>query len=182
MSTQIVPEGDSDVTLVEVPKATIYIERSVKVRDYESLKVAMHFPVDLPVKTLYTGDIGEFLLGPYLTDLDAALKAGFTTVKCHVFEQLGLEFEDRNGVIVEKVAASFQGAAEVQSSSRQAPNKAPAAPSADQPDACASCGGTKFYDNRERKASGQYKPNYPDFKCAEKGCGKGVWLDKKGSR
>ncbi len=161
--------------IVEAPKATLYVERSVKVRDYESLKVAMHFPVDLPVKVLYEDESG-FDLGRYLTDLDDAIKAGFVTIKAHIFEQLGLEYEDKAGVLVEKVAAHFQGAAEVQPTAATAPTAPPAQRTAGMPEKCAACGGTNFYDNRPKKASGQYKSTAPDFKCVNKDCGKGVWL------
>lgn len=34
-----------------------------------------------------------------------------------------------------------------------------------------------MWDNRAKKASGQYKANRADFSCKDKdGCGKGVWL------
>lgn len=173
----------SDETIIEAPKATLFVERSVKVRDYESLKVAMHFPVDLPVRTLYVdGQSGEFQLGAYLTDLDEAIKAGFTTVKAHIFEQLGLEFEDKNGVLIEKVAAHFKGAAEIQTPRpERALKPVPSTPVEGQPATCAGCGGDKFFDNRQKKASGEYKSSAPDFKCANKPCSKGVWPEKRGS-
>ena len=47
---------------------------------------------------------------------------------------------------------------------------------------CPDCGG-EMWDNRPKKASGDYKPNAPDFSCKDKdGCGKKVWLDKKGAK
>lgn len=45
------------------------------------------------------------------------------------------------------------------------------------PEACEDCGQTDFWDNRAKKASGEYKANSPDFKC--KNCSKGVWLKGK---
>lgn len=52
---------------------------------------------------------------------------------------------------------------------------APAAPSGGQPASCNKCGGTAFFDNRAKKAAGEYKPNAPDFKCSNKPCSAGVW-------
>lgn len=160
-------------TVIEAPKATIYVERSVKIRDYESLKVGMHYPVDLPLPVAP----GDEAFGAYLTEVDSALRAGFVTVKGHIFDQLNLQYEDKNGVLVEKVAAHFEGAAEVQT---HAPSRPASAPAAGQPESCEGCGGTSFYDNRAKKASGEFKSNSPDFKC--RGCQKGVWLTKKGSK
>ena len=39
--------------------------------------------------------------------------------------------------------------------------------------------GSELYDNRERKASGRYKPTYPDFRCMA--CDAGGWLNADGS-
>lgn len=161
-----------ETTLLEAPKATLFVQRSVKVRDYESLVVGMHYPVDLPIFSLYDGDSAR-----YYADLDKAIRDGYTTVKGHIFDQLGLEYEDKNGVMTEKVTAAFKGAAEVQTAPAAQRATAPAsAPAAGMPTSCA-CGGTEFYDNRPKKAAGTYKPSSPDFKC--KGCGKGIWPDKK---
>jgi len=44
---------------------------------------------------------------------------------------------------------------------------------------CPDCGG-EMWDNREKKASGQFKPTSPDFACKDKQCGKAIWLEKKG--
>ena len=38
------------------------------------------------------------------------------------------------------------------------------------------CGQDKWFDNRAKKKSGEYKSNASDFKCANKECGKSVWL------
>ena len=43
---------------------------------------------------------------------------------------------------------------------------------------CPTCG-SEVWDNRERKASGQYKPTYPDFRC--KACDAAGWLNPDGS-
>lgn len=44
------------------------------------------------------------------------------------------------------------------------------------PSECADCGGD-LWDNRAKKASGDYKPKAPDFKC--KDCEKPIWLDDR---
>jgi len=46
---------------------------------------------------------------------------------------------------------------------------------------CPNCGGNRWWDNREKKAKGEYKPNAPDAKCSE--CGYAVWPPKsRGAR
>ncbi len=42
---------------------------------------------------------------------------------------------------------------------------------------CPDCGGA-MWDNRSKKASGEFKPTSPDHACKDKAnCGKGVWLE-----
>jgi hypothetical protein len=43
------------------------------------------------------------------------------------------------------------------------------------PDKCKKCGGTEFWDNRNKKKT----PKSPDFRCKDKDCGEGVWLAPK---
>jgi hypothetical protein len=43
------------------------------------------------------------------------------------------------------------------------------------PQKCVKCGGTEFWDNRDRKRT----PRSPDFRCKNKDCGHGVWLNSK---
>ena len=160
-----------DIT-VEAPKATLFVQRSVKVRDYETLVVGMHFPVELPIRAVFDGDDEA-----YYKTVDQAIRDGYVTVKGHIFDQLALPYEDKEGVLLEKVANAF-GAAEVQ----QAPQAAPAAAAGGSPHpefgTCKGCGGNQFWDNRPRKASGQYSEKSPDAKCRNKECAKGVWLKK----
>lgn len=54
-------------------------------------------------------------------------------------------------------------------------------PAPGQPEKCKKCGGTKFWDNRPKKQTGEYAKNAPDFKCANKDCGAGVWQSSKDS-
>lgn len=43
---------------------------------------------------------------------------------------------------------------------------------------CAKCGGA-MWDNRPKKASGEFKPNSPDFACKDKTCKHAMWLEKE---
>ena len=68
---------------------------------------------------------------------------------------------------------------------QSAPKPKPAV-SSDAP-SCPQCGG-EMYDNREKKASGQFKPTSADFTCKDKQCKNekgfrsGVWLPKANPR
>lgn len=42
---------------------------------------------------------------------------------------------------------------------------------------CEKCGGA-MWDNRPKKASGEFKPNSPDFACKDKTCKHAVWEEK----
>lgn len=44
---------------------------------------------------------------------------------------------------------------------------------------CPICGHDKVWDNRPKKAAGQYKPTAPDFKCGDKECGGAAYVDKE---
>jgi phage recombination protein Bet len=44
---------------------------------------------------------------------------------------------------------------------------------------CPKCSG-QMWDNRPKKASGQYKPNAPDFACRDKNCGEKIFPDPSG--
>ena len=41
---------------------------------------------------------------------------------------------------------------------------------------------SEVWDNRPKKASGQFKPNSPDFTCKDKECGWKQWPDKAGGQ
>jgi hypothetical protein len=43
---------------------------------------------------------------------------------------------------------------------------------------CPKCGSDDLYDNREKKAEGEFSPKSPDFKC--KACDEAFWLERKG--
>ena len=57
-----------------------------------------------------------------------------------------------------------------------APKQGGASRSSHPPNACPECG-SDMWDNREKKASGEFKPRSPDFTC--KNCRHGVWLETK---
>lgn len=47
--------------------------------------------------------------------------------------------------------------------------------------ACPKCGGG-MWDNRPKKASGEFKANAPDFKCKDRTCDGKVWPEKDGAK
>lgn len=57
----------------------------------------------------------------------------------------------------------------------QAPAPKPQATAPGTPALCQKCGGTEFWDNRDRKRT----PRSPDFRCKDRECGEGVWLRSK---
>jgi hypothetical protein len=118
-------------------------------------------------------------------------RAAFLQAKAVVFEQLGIEHTlDESGVVVEQVRRAIPGTV-VEPASAHA--TAPAGDVAENPphdpkttDADAKAANKEwalaryaafpgeFYDNRPKKASGEYKANSPDIK--HKASGLGVWL------
>lgn len=116
----------------------------------------------------------------------------FFQAKGAVFDQLDIAYDVREGGYVMELldrklgpltdvtpGATAVSTPSTASSGRGTPPPSyvpPAPPNGDRPQSCANCGGADFYDNRAKKASGDYKPNAPDYKCSAKGCGKGVWL------
>jgi hypothetical protein len=118
--------------------------------------------------------------------IDAKVAAAFARAKGHVLSQLGVSFEvNGDGVVVgaeQPAPAKARGAAKKAggAAKRTGGGSRTASSGADKgaawealledPDA--------FYDNRGKKASGQYKPNAADFKGA-RGPHKDVslWLD-----
>jgi hypothetical protein len=163
----------ADEVVVQAPKATVYVERSIQVRQYESLKVGIHFPVELPMP------IENADSAAWLAATNEAIKGAFFTAKAHVYEQAGVHFEDKDGVLVEMVTAKFEGAAEVVA---QPPRQAPAAPATEGDPKCPDCDGP-IYDNRPKKATGEYNPKAPDLRCQDKACGWVKWPPRgKGGR
>ena len=168
--------SENDV-LIQPLTATVGFTRKTAVNSqYNNCEVSLYLPVEIPKASDFT-DANGFDAEAYFKQIDGNLRTGFTTAKALVLEQLGLEFEDVNGVITEKVVAAFPGStAEGPQAPRQQAQRASApaaAPSAGMPASCPQCHGAEFYDNRPKKASGEYKPKAPDFKC--KGCSKGIW-------
>lgn len=187
-----------DDQVIDVPiKVTVGFERSIKVRDYETAKCSVFIQGDVPLDA--TQD-----------QIEAAARDAAFQAKSIVFDELGIEFSvDDNSVVreaIERQLGPTQQVATVPRSrggggrgarrSAEAPTSAdtvpaepatPAPTSNDKPivrdEACPKCGHAdrKFWDNRQDKAEGKVKANYPDWKCAEKSCRAGVWLTPKGS-
>lgn len=160
--------------VIEQPKVTVAFERSVKVRDYETAKASIYLPVEIPLHPEGGWDI---------RGLDTAIQEAFFTAKAHVFSQLGLATKVEDGILVELVQQAIPGAVVVNSA------PAPAAPAqagglvvreigkgkVELASPCVKCGKNEWWDNRQRKAAGQYSAKAPDFKCADKACGQGKW-------
>lgn len=158
-------------------KGTAFFERKVNDGDYGSNAAGLYVQFDIPA------DAGD-------AQILADARDAFVKAKASVLEQLGIPFVvNEDGVVsevskVDQVKAVFPGA---QVENAPAPAAVPAAGGsawygkrgkavivdgvdlwdvlADSPEA--------FYDNRENKANGSYKPNSPDFK--HKDSGKGLW-------
>lgn len=160
--------------VIELPKATLYMGRKVSVKQYESLEIGLHLPVDLPLRTDEDTDAS------YALAVGEAVRNGFQILKVQVYDQLGLEYTDNNGVIAEKVAAVFPGSKVA--NTKAAIPKAPAAPASPTPSGaaadgtvCPKCNGP-MYDNRKDKKN----PRQPDFKCKNyKECDGVIWPPKR---
>lgn len=44
---------------------------------------------------------------------------------------------------------------------------------------CPQCGVSEMWDNRAKKASGQFSPKSPDYSCKDKDCAHVIWPEKK---
>lgn len=113
--------------------------------------------------------------------LESQIKATIAFAKTLVYEQLGVETAvDENGVVRDSVQPQAAKAAGVRKapSGGGAPKAAPSGekPSKDDLFALLAENSGAFYDNRGKKASGEYSKRSPDFK--HKDSGEGVWLDK----
>lgn len=162
-----------DELAVETPlKATVFFERKVQVREYESAVAGVHIQADVP-------------LGADGPQVEQAIMDAFFQAKSVVFEQLGIEFSlNDDGVVMETIRKHFgsvtEGAAPDAPAPQaavapRAPNPAPSGGNGKIQRQCKTCGvETPHWDNRPKKASGEYKEKSPDLKCAS--CNKGVWL------
>jgi hypothetical protein len=122
----------------------------------------------------------------------ASARAAAVQAKAVVFEQLGIDHTlDESGVVVEQVRRAFPGsvvepapqasAAPAASDTGSEPPFPANTTDADQKKANKdwatsryASNPSEFYDNRPKKASGEYKANSPDLK--HKGSGIGIWL------
>ena len=109
---------------------------------------------------------------------DARLPRSLVVLRAETAEDLGRQLVEAQAAL-ETVLGTPEGELEPV----EAPNPAPAKPPAFvKPPAakggvsrpkCAVCGSLVF-DNREKKAKGEYAPNAPDYKCG-KPCDTGFW-------
>lgn len=169
-----------ETVVIEAPKATLFVERKVSPKQYESLTVGLHFPAELPVR------LEADTNASYAAACGAAVAEAFAVLKVQVYDQLGIEYSDNQGIIAEKVAEKMGGRVEATPRPRpQVPVDGPPAgnmgPSkTPHPDfgLCADCGGNEFWDNRENKRN----PKGPDYKCRDKACNKAGWLKSRAAR
>lgn len=183
--------------MVETPMigatGTITFSRKVSVRPYESAEAGIYVQFDIPTDP----DMSEETRGDYII---ANARAAFFQAKALVYEELGLEFTvGENGVVHELLTNHFGSVTEVTSTEPAPLTPAPVAiaqaPSGDSDtppyspdttDKTERAANTRwakdlysrkpdaFYDNRPKKASGEYKPTAPDVK--HKDTKIGVWL------
>ncbi len=176
------------------PLGTVIFNRKVQVRPYESAEAGIYLQFELPDMN---GDRDA-----YGREVLAKIQDAFMQAKAAVFDELGIEFSvEEGGVVREVIREAFGQVTEVaaapkprQITASTAAPQAAAAPSADEPPhdpATTDKGEIKanrawakarltthpdeFWDNREKKASGQYKQNAADFK--HKDTGIPVWVD-----
>lgn len=160
------------VDVLNNKSATVYVSRKVSVKQYESMEVGIHLPVELPER-IETDDDASYSLA-----VATSLQGGINLLKVQVFDSLGLKYTDEQGVIAETVEAHF-APPKASAPPRSAPAPSQAAPQADTTaadggvPACPECKGA-MYDNRATK-----KGRQPDYKCKDRACNKAIWLDKK---
>lgn len=178
------------------PLGTVTFNRKVKVRDYESCEAGVFLQFELPEMNGDREGYGREVL--------SRIQDAFMQAKAAVFDELGIEFNvDEGGVVREVIRSQFGKVTEVATSApkqipaarEQAPAPVVAAASSDDPphDPTTTERGSaqeranrawaksrlethpdEFWDNRDKKASGQYKQNAADFK--HKNTGIPVWL------
>lgn len=184
--------------MVETPiinaTGTISFSRKVSVRPYESAEAGIYIQFDIPTDP----DMSEETRGEYII---GNARAAFFQAKALVYEELGLEFTVSDSGIVhevltkhfgtltdvtETVAPKFvtptAGGVVYDTPTSDGPPHDPA--TVDKTERSANTRWAKdlysrnpdaFYDNRPKKASGEYKPTAPDVK--HKDTKIGVWLD-----
>lgn len=180
-------------TTTEAPNVaavgTVGFNRKVSVRQYESAEASIFVQFDIPTDPSLSDEArGAQLL--------ANAKAAFFQAKALVYEELGLEFEvGDDGVVRELVNKTFSGPVEVVNTTAV---EAPSAPAADDVSATPPFSSEtkdkseraankawaqkryashpqEFFDNRPKKAAGEYSPKSPDVK--HKASGVALWLD-----
>lgn len=184
---------DGNTPTIENLRGTVAFERKVSVGypDYENAVGYMSVQFD-------------FAPGSDKQDIIARARQAFFEAKAVVFEQLGVEFEvGEGGVLIETIRKHFPTASVVQSSggvtdasntNQGASTGAPAVGdvSAEFPEGAShealvawatarfASHPSEFFDNRGKKASGEYKATAPDLK--HKSTQKGVWFQARGGR
>ena len=140
---------------IQAPKVTVGFERSVSVRPYETMKASVFIQAEVPIG--YTAE-----------DLERGLRDSFFQAKAQVFEQLGIEFEiSEHGVVMEVLTKAFGPVERVDAKSSDGSVDMPASNGSGDKLVCGNNPSHKMWDNRAKKASGEYKSSAPDGKCAD---------------
>jgi len=169
MENEIVPVEDIPSTPLKIeqiqqPKVTVGFERSVSVRPYETAKASVFIQADTPIG--YTPE-----------QLETSLRDAFFQAKAQVLEQLGLEFEiNEHGVVIELLKKAF-GPVEMVTNGDATANVMPTNGDGSSSLVCPNDTSHKVWDNRPKKARGEYKPSAPDGKCAD--CDFKFWPARK---
>lgn len=173
---EVTPEAE-----IATLKGTVSFTRKISDGNYGGCEAFMSVQYDIA-----QGDTAE--------DIIATARNAFLQAKAVVFEQLGIDHTlDDSGVVVEVARRAFPGSVVEPAPSGPAPQAAPAGGGSDNPPFAGDTTNPaekkankewataryathphEFYDNRDKKASGQYKQTAPDVK--HKSSGIGVWL------
>lgn len=114
-----------------------------------------------------------------LVEVERATKSNLAFIKAIAFDELGIEYTADDGKVVEKPKATAQKTSLPKAGGSRGGGQRRSGGGAtdktvlwqewvDDPDA--------FYDNRDKKESGEYSAKSPDFK--HKKSGDGLWIDK----
>jgi hypothetical protein len=137
---------------------------------------------DMPVvvTTIYHAGTGDCIYGSYpLVSMDKndpqKLGGSLTYARRYaLLALLGIATEDDDAASATKPSGYVKPTASTSTAPRREFDELPE--SHPEP-SCPICGG-EMWDNRPKKASGEFKPTAPDFKCKDKECDGKIWPPK----
>lgn len=181
---------------IQTVSGSVRFTRKIQVRQYETAEASITIEFGIE-------DDPNMAVEDKLASIRAAARSAFFQAKGLVFEELGLEFTvDDNGVVMEAVRNTFGNVTEVKQELPSAAtseaitnnltqavgsvadsnppfpatttDKAQKAANSEWAKARYATHPNEFFDNRPKKASGEYKSNAPDVK--HKDTKIGVWF------